>query len=134
MTLPRQKVTGVTIKRGVTPSAKSKVAHPAAVSHEEATIAAFREDPALAAEYLNQVLADGSREEVLLAMRYLTRAFGGVTGVARVTKLNARTLYRTLSERGNPEFGTLTAVLQAMGLRLAVVPMEPTGPRRTRTA
>ena len=37
-----------------------------------------------AAEYLNQVLADGKREELLLAMRYLATAFGGVSGVGRV--------------------------------------------------
>ena len=37
-----------------------------------------------AAEYLNQVLADGKREELLLAMRYLATAFGGVSGVTRI--------------------------------------------------
>ena len=94
------------------------------VSNEEATVAVFRDDPELAAEYLNQVLADGKREELLLAMRYLTTAFGGVSGVARATKLNARTLYRTLSEHGNPELDTLTSLLKAMGLRLAVTPLK----------
>ena len=95
----------------------------ASVSHEAATVAMFRDDPELAAEYLNQVLADGSREELLLGLRYLTAAFGGVTGIAQATQLNARTLYRTLSERGNPELDTLSALLKAMGLRLAVAPI-----------
>ena len=94
------------------------------VSNEEVTVAVFRDDPELAAEYLNQVLADGTREELLLAIRYLTSAFGGVSGVARATKLNARTLYRTLSEHGNPELDTLTSLLKAMGLRLAVTPLK----------
>ena len=100
------------------------------VSHEEATVSMFRDDPQLAAEYLNQVLADGSREELLLAMRYLTGAFGGVPGIARATKLNARTLYRTLSEQGNPELDTLTSLLKAMGLRLAVEPLPRARSRR----
>ena len=95
----------------------------AGVPHEAATVAMFRDDPELAAEYLNQVLADGSREELLLGLRYLTAAFGGVAGVAQATQLNARTLYRTLSERGNPELDTLSALLKAMGLRLAVAPI-----------
>ena len=95
----------------------------AGVPHEAATVAMFRDDPELAAEYLNQVLADGSREELLLGLRYLTAAFGGVTGIAQATQLNARTLYRTLSERGNPELDTLSALLKAMGLRLAVAPI-----------
>lgn len=100
------------------------------VSHEEATASMFRDDPALAAEYLNQVLADGDKAELLVAMRHLTAAFGGVAGIAQATKLNARTLYRTLSERGNPELETLSALLKAMGLRIAIAPLPPTRPRR----
>lgn len=104
--------------------AKTKTKDVTSVPHEEATVSMFRKDPELAAEYLNQVLADGTREELLLAMRYLTSAFGGVAGIAQATKLNARTLYRTLSERGNPELDTLSALLKAMGLRLAVAPIK----------
>lgn len=110
--------------------AKTKTKELPHVFHEEATVSMFRDDPALAAEYLNQVLADGSREELLVAMRYLTGAFGGVSGIARATKLNARTLYRTLSEEGNPELDTLTALLKAMGLRLAIEPLARSRARR----
>ena len=39
--------------------------------HEEATIQSFKRDPAFAAEYLNAVLEDGTREELLLARRRL---------------------------------------------------------------
>lgn len=99
-------------------------------SHEDATVSMFRDDPELAAEYLNQVLADGSRAELLLAMRYLTSAFGGVPAIAQATRLNARTLYRTLSERGNPELETLSALLEAMGLRLAIAPLARAAPKR----
>lgn len=104
------------------------------VSHEDATVSMFRDDPELAAEYLNQVLADGERQELLLAMRYLATAFGGVSGVARATKLNARTLYRTLSEHGNPELETFTSLLKVMGLRLAVAPIKPARGRRLQPA
>ena len=110
--------------------AKTKTKVSPSVSHEAATVSMFRDDPALAAEYLNQVLADGTREELLLAMRYLTSAFGGIAGIAQATKLNARALYRTLSENGNPELDTLTSLLKAMGLRLAVAPMKQA--KRTR--
>ena len=103
---------------------KTKPTIPPYVSHEESTVSMFREDPEFAAEYLNQVLADGTREELLLAMRYLTEAFGGVVGVARATKLNARSLYRTLSARGNPELDTLMSLLKHMGMRIAVAPIK----------
>ena len=63
----------------------------------------FREDPEFAAEYLNQVLEDGSRSELLLAMRYLTVAFSGLAGIAQATRSNASALYRTFSKRGNPK-------------------------------
>ncbi len=92
-------------------------------SHEAATIESFRKDPAFAAEYLNTVLADGDQDEVMLALRRLSQAFGGVTKVAKTADLNATTLYRTLSPKGNPELKSLTALLRALGMQLAVRPL-----------
>jgi probable addiction module antidote protein len=112
---------------------KSPNSIPSHVSGEDATIQMFRDDPDLAAEYLNQVLADGDQQELLLAMRYLANAFGGVVGVAKASQLNARTLYRTLSEHGNPELETFTSLLKAMGLRLAVAPIERRSIKTVRT-
>jgi DNA-binding phage protein len=43
--------------------------------------------------------------------------------------LNRETLYRTLSENGNPRLDTLAAILDAFGLRLSVQPAKPTRPR-----
>jgi probable addiction module antidote protein len=42
------------------------------------------------------------------------------TALADKTKLSRETLYRTLSERGNPRLNTLTAILAAYGMRLSV--------------
>lgn len=103
-------------------------------SHEEATIASFRDDPEFAAEYLNAVLEDGDQEELLLALRRMAEAFGGVPKLARSTKLNPTSLYRTLSPRGNPELASLRAILKAMGMRLAVQPLRARGVRRLRVA
>lgn len=93
-------------------------------THDEATVEMFRRDPELAAEYLNSVLADGDETDLMLALRSLSKAFGGVQEIARQTELNAHTLYRTLSEQGNPELKTLSAILKAMGMRLAVQPIH----------
>jgi probable addiction module antidote protein len=92
-------------------------------SHEEATIQSFRDDPEFAAEYLNQVLEDGDQDELMVALRRMAGAFGGVGEIAEAADLNATTLYRTLSQRGNPELKSLTAILKAMGLRIAVQPL-----------
>ena len=93
-------------------------------THEEASMDMFRNDPELAAEYLNSVLADGDEADLMLALRSLSQAFGGVQEVARQAEVNAHSLYRTLSERGNPELKTLSAILKAMGMRLAVQPID----------
>ena len=103
-------------------------------SHEEATIASFRDDPEFAAEYLNAVLADGDQQELLLALRRTAEAFGGVPKLAQTANLNATSLYRTLSPRGNPELKSLRALLKAMGMRLAVQPVRARGVRRLRAA
>ena len=92
-------------------------------SHEEATVESFRKDPQFAAEYLNAVLADGDQEEIMLALRRLSKAFGGVSRLAKEADLNATTLYRTLSPKGNPELKSLTALLRALGMQLAVRPL-----------
>lgn len=98
--------------------------HAASVTHEEATVREFKDNPQEAAAYLSAVLEDGDQEEVLLALRRITTAFGGVPKLAEQTDLNAKTLYRTLSARGNPEMKSLMAILKAMGMRLAVEPIE----------
>ncbi len=100
--------------------------------HEEATIESFRNDPEFAAEYLNAVLEDGDQEELLLALRYMAKAFGGVPKLAEQAELNVTSLYRTLSPRGNPELKSLRALLKAMGMRLAVQPVRELDVRRSR--
>ena len=87
------------------------------------TIERFHEDPAFATEYLRPILEDGDQEESMLALRRISEAFGGVQKLARSARLNANTLYRTLSSKGNPELNSLRAVLRATGLRLTVRPL-----------
>jgi probable addiction module antidote protein len=85
----------------------------------------FREDPAFATDYLNSVLEDGEQPDVLVALRQMTKAFGGVPAIAERAQLNPTQIYRTLSPDGNPELRSLSAILKAMGLRLAVQPRRP---------
>lgn len=89
-------------------------------SHDEAMAELFREDPEFAAEYLNQLLQDGEPADLLVALRQMADAHGGVRAIAKETELNANQLYRTLSPKGNPELRSLSAVLKALGLQLAV--------------
>ena len=89
-------------------------------THDEAMAELFKEDPAYALQLLNSILEDGEQGELLIALRQMAKAFGGVQAVAEKANLKPTQLYRTLSEEGNPELRSLSAVLKAMGLRLAV--------------
>jgi len=92
-------------------------------SHEEAMAELYRGDPAFALDVLDSILADGDQAELLIALRQMTKAFGGVPAVAEQAQLNPTQLYRTLSPQGNPGLSSLVAILRAMGLRLAVQPL-----------
>ena len=70
--------------------------------------------------YLNTSLEENDPKLFLLALRNVAEAHGGVTKLAKRTKLNRENLYRILSKRGNPELSSLTRLLEAMGLKLTV--------------
>ena len=101
---------------------KSKPA--ASRNHEDATVESFRKDPAFAAEYLNSVLEDGDQKELMLVLRRMAKALGGMSKLAEEAELNVNTLYRTLSPKGNPELKSLRALLRAMGMQLTVRPLR----------
>ena len=52
-------------------------------------------------------------------------ARGGMSYLSQVTHLSRETLYRTLSEDGNPRLDTLRKILGAMGLRVSVAVQQP---------
>ncbi len=88
--------------------------------HDDAMAELFEQDPAYALAMLNSILEDGEQGELLIALRQMAKAYGGVQAIAEKANLNTTQLYRTLSEEGNPALSSLTAILKAMGLRLAV--------------
>jgi probable addiction module antidote protein len=89
-------------------------------SHDDAMVERFKKDPDLAIELLNSILEEGDQGELMVTLRQMAKAFGGIQQIAETADLNSTQLYRTLSEQGNPELRSLTAILKAMGLRLAV--------------
>lgn len=91
--------------------------------HDEAMAEMYRDDPALALGVINDILADGDQAELLIVLRQMAQAFGGVQAVAEQAHLNPTQLYRTLSPKGNPALSSLSAILKAMGMRLAVQPL-----------
>src|SRR5690606_37456935 len=96
--------------------------------HDEAMAELYRSDPALALDIINSILEEGDQAELLIVLRQLAQAFGGVQRVSEQAQLNPTQLYRTLSRNGNPALSSLTAILKAMGLRLAVQPLDAPEP------
>jgi probable addiction module antidote protein len=76
--------------------------------------------PKEAAAYLNAALQDDDPHVFLLALRDIAEAKGGMSWLADESDLNRENLYRTLSLKGNPRFFNLLAVLDAVGLEIAI--------------
>ena len=56
-------------------------------------------------------------------LRHVAKAQeGGVSAVAEQADLGRANLYKALSKTGNPQMGTVTKMLAALGLKLTVMP------------
>jgi probable addiction module antidote protein len=95
----------------------------ASVSHDEMIVKRIRRNPQFAVEYLKAAIEDTEEPKVLLiALRHIAEARGGIAKVAKAAGIERESLYRALSPRGNPRFSTLAAVAKAVGLKLTVEP------------
>jgi probable addiction module antidote protein len=93
--------------------------HPASVPYEKILHNDLK-DPNTAVEYLNACLEDIEHPNVfLIALRDVAKSWG-FTDLSEQTGLNRESLYRMLSEKGNPSLISLLTVLDAMNLSLSV--------------
>lgn len=90
-------------------------------SYETSIITTMR-DPVEAAAYLEAVLELDDPAALLVALRQIAKAHG-MAEVARRAELGEKTLFRALSDKGNPTLTTVHKVLHAVGLRLSVTPV-----------
>lgn len=76
-------------------------------SYKETFLQRLR-DPEEAAAYLDAALEEEDKDVFLLALRDVVEArLGGIGKLAQQVGLNRESLYRTLSEQGNPELASL---------------------------
>jgi len=78
------------------------------------------EDPEYSALYLDEVIATGDRKALMIALKDVVDARGGVGALADKVPLQRQSLYKVLSKQGNPTLETLGAILKPLGLRLSV--------------
>lgn len=77
-------------------------------------------DPEEAREYLNAALEDENPEVFLLALKDIVDANSSMSKLAQETNRNRESLYKTLSEKGNPQLNSIRSILSNLGFKLAV--------------
>jgi probable addiction module antidote protein len=63
---------------------------------------------------------DNNSEALLVALRNIAEAQGGLTELARKTHLNRQNLYSILSQKGNPRLDTFGILLKGLGYKLTI--------------
>ena len=87
----------------------------------------FLSDPERARAYLEVALEeyarDHNRSALLLALKDVASARGGMGRLARQANLNRAHVYRALSAEGNPRLDTMERILNSLGFRLSIEPL-----------
>ena len=69
--------------------------------------------------YLTEALDDGL-SNFLMALRQVIKANDGMTKVAAEIGVGRESLYKSLSENGNPNFETIDKILATLGLKFSI--------------
>ena len=86
------------------------------------TLFRLLKDPEEAAAYLNEHLEYSGKDRDALFLKALKKVAmaQGMNRVSTKTNLTRRSLEKALSAEGNPRFSTLSSLLDALGLHVAV--------------
>jgi probable addiction module antidote protein len=92
-------------------------------SYDDWVVESLKGDEKAQAEYVQTTIEDnqGFPKAILVALRHVAEA-RGFKHFAEETNLNRETLYKTLSEDGNPTLESLTKMLDVLGLDISVKP------------
>lgn len=124
--IPKRKKVSATIQKSK--QAKRDVK---SVSYQDYLIESLK-DPKEAAGYLNAALSGGDIRVFLLALQNVIHAQGGIAKLSERTRKSRTSLYKSLSERGNPHLKSANELLTAMGMHFMVVPNKASPPMRRR--
>ena len=85
--------------------------------------AEYLEDDEAIVEYLEEAMKiameDSDPSFLAVALGTVARA-RGMSQIAKDAGLSRESLYKALGAEGNPEFGTVLRVIQALGLKLSI--------------
>ena len=94
---------------------------------DDLVVDALRRDSELAAAYLNDVFETGDQQDVVSALRYLSRSGSHGAQDPVDAEEKAQSLFLALSAFAKPELKALSNALGLFGMKLAVVPMAKPG-------
>jgi len=80
-------------------------------------VSEYLQSEADVAAYLNEVLAEGDLGLLQAALGDVAKA-RGMSDIAAKAGVGRESLYKSLSENGNPSFSTIRKVTEALGLQL----------------
>jgi probable addiction module antidote protein len=75
------------------------------------------------ANYLDALLEEGNDKAFNAGLGHIARALG-MAQIAEQSGLGRTSLYKALSEEGNPEFSTVVKVARSMGVKFVAVPID----------
>jgi probable addiction module antidote protein len=100
------------------------------MSDYKADLLADLKNPAYAEQYVKAALRE-SRKAFLIALKDVADARFGMSKLAEQVVMNRESLYRTLSEQGNPRMSTLQSLVDVLGFELTLKNKD-NGTRRKR--
>jgi probable addiction module antidote protein len=82
--------------------------------HKTAIIEHLKNNESFRKAYLNEALNEDEPAVVLSMLRDIVDATRGFTKLAKETGLARQSLYKVLSEKGNPEFGSVWKIVRIL--------------------
>jgi probable addiction module antidote protein len=82
------------------------------------------EDPEFVREYLEAALEEDGIQAFLVALQNVIRATEGMTKTSEIAGVGRESLYKSLSESGNPQIVTVDNILRQIGLRFSVINLK----------
>ena len=67
---------------------------------------------------------DGDADALLLALRHIVEAQGGIRALSHRTHLNRESLYKSLARKGNPKLQTVGTILKGIKFKLSENPRQ----------
>jgi probable addiction module antidote protein len=80
-------------------------------------------DPLIACNYIAEAIEEHDPEYLKVALGDVVEAYG-VGEISEKSGLSRQTIYKMLSEGGNPTYKNLVAILDAIGLEITVKPKK----------